>query len=222
MQKGKSICWQIIIVVFLLGLTSSCQPIMKAMVGINDIKYLSTEKIIKQSKKYHIPDSNLYVLNDTAYLSFIKTYEGKTINGRNTFKDLYQPLQIYGFDSTDIIQFQLINCTVGGFPNLKWDRYGDFKTSPLNMPRIRLSDSTLLVNTLTDYYSAIGSTPDAQSNCNDETIIVYWNKFMGRQSKRLIKTVNDYRENVNSNACMYYVNTDNLFYMMNQDTSKTK
>lgn len=90
MQKGKSICWQIITVVFLLGLSSSCQPILKAMMGIN------------------------------------------------------------------------------------------------------------------------------------ETIIVYWNKFIGSQSKRLIKTVNDYRENVNSNACMYFVNTDNFFYMMNQDTSKTK
>ncbi|HET8963229.1 MAG TPA: hypothetical protein VFM99_04995 [Chitinophagales bacterium] len=219
MSIPKNVIINSLVFTFVLFSASSCQPILKAFVGVNNVKQYSANEILIKSNRYHLANENLYEIRDTAYWAFIKSYEGKMLNNYYTFKDLYQPLQVFSFDSTGILQFHLINCKVGGFPNLKWDRYGYFDIAPLKMPSTLLSDSTLKLNTIKEYYLPISINQDVSNTEFNECIIVYWNYFLGRQSKRLIKKIQEYNINTNSNAYVYYVNTDNLFYLMSQDTS---
>ncbi len=45
----------------------------------------------------------------------------------------------------------------------------------------------------------------------DYHVIVYWNRFMGRQSKRLIRLVQQNSKNTDKKVKILYVNTDNIF-----------
>jgi hypothetical protein len=46
---------------------------------------------------------------------------------------------------------------------------------------------------------------------SDTTIVVFWNRMMGRQSKRFIKLINRNAQLSNTPIQLLFVNTDDLF-----------
>lgn len=201
---------------------SSCQPIMRSIIGINNVQQLSQPEIIKYALKYNVDTTYLYSLNDTLYKGFIKQYDNSFPNEYFTSYQFYQPLFMFGFDSIGKMQFFLRNCNVSGFPNIKWNRYGYFNSSPLLIPSGYLPDSSITFNTINAFLIPLTLDQEAYYLDSTETIVVCWSHLMGRQSKRLIETVQDYKKNVGTHAYVYYVNTDNFFYLMTQDTSSIK
>ncbi len=186
---------------------SSCSSILLSCYGMKNPKQVDNETILKQAKKYNIPESQCYVL-DSSYNSYVKSL-GTPICGGPT-KEHTQPLQALYFDiHKDLVSFQN-NCHAGGFPNLKWNRNGIMETFP---PGQQTPLDTLIpFETQLEYFHSIsGDEKIGIANC-DYVVIVFWNKFMGRQSKRLIKNV---QENSllakDKKVKILYVNSDNQF-----------
>lgn len=195
----------------------ACQPILRSVVGLNKITYLTDQEIINLAVKYRVDTSKLYSINTEKFLSFVNNID--TFSHPNKFikHDLIQPLQIMYFDSTQKIIFHLINCNVGGFPNLKWNRYGFFNNDPLRMPILYLPDSLLpfdsIYNCILPLYSESKSLNALNTNNQfDDALIIFWNSFMGRQSEKMINTLKLYLDKYPENKTVYFVNTDNLFY----------
>ena len=198
----------------LLVFESSCQPILRATIGMHSSKYLSQSEIEEYARIYHIDSDNLYILDEVKYLAFVDEYT--KVSGKNYFEEnfLTNPLLVMGFDQTGSNQFFMRSCDAGGFPNLKWNRYGYFDHHPLLMNPLYLPDTLYGLDsfqTYVQFYKPLNpSTGFVDSSCK-EILVVHWNNIMGRQTKRLLKTVNIYIEVNCDNICVLYVNTDNLY-----------
>ncbi|MFN3940570.1 MAG: hypothetical protein ACK4IY_08270, partial [Chitinophagales bacterium] len=158
-------------------------------------------------------------LDEVTYMQFVESYKNTSTDSYFQYYDLIQPLIVLSFDENDSIQFFLRNCNVSGFPNFKWNRYGSFDNSPLLIHEGYLPDSTIGLNTFNTYsgfYLPLHQQQTIEERACTETIVVYWNKLMGRQRKRLIETVQNYIDNTKTVPCVYYVDTDNLFFVFSQ------
>ncbi len=196
----------IFILILALGLTS-CSAIIKGLYGIKNPKELNDQTIIRYSEKYNIPLTDNYKL-DTAYLTFLSSLESK--NSKEQIKNHYQPLQVLYYGKTGQLESFQINCYAGGFPNLKWNRDGIMAIFP---PRKQAPiDSIIPLDLQLKFIHPLAQTKNISIERYDYIVIVYWNRFMGRQSKRLIHYV---RENSklakDRKVKIIYVNTDNIF-----------
>ncbi len=197
----------VILGVFILSL-GACSPIFNALYGIKNIKPMSDAKIITQAKEYKIPLEKVYQL-DTSYTHYLKSFDSTA--HAQTVKNHYQPLQIIYFDATNQMVSYYANCYAGGFPNLNWNRFDGFSSFP---PKTLAPLDTLFsVNKLLSYQLKVGSTQDSTQQSNyDYLVLVYWNRFLGRQSKRMIKLVQDNLKLSQSNKIkVVYINNDNFF-----------
>ncbi|MBI3502470.1 MAG: hypothetical protein HY063_11825 [Bacteroidetes bacterium] len=189
------------------GLTS-CSTIMFGLYGIKNPGQTVDEKtILDYSKKYNIPTADSYEL-DTAYISFLFSLD--TSHYIKQIKNHYQPLQALYYDKSEQLQSFQINCYVGGFPNLHWDRNGILTTFP---PRQQAPvDSIVQLDTQLKYLRQLSQTKKFSSDNYDYFVIVYWNTFMGRQSKRLIRFIQDNSKiSTDKKVKIIYANTDNIF-----------
>ena len=111
-----------------------------------------------------------------------------------------QPLQALYFDRSGRLVSYHVNCYAGGFPNLKWnhdDAFSSFPPASVSPLDTLVSLQDLLPHVKTP----AGETPTCQSSPVDYTVVVMWPVFMGRQSKRLIKTV---KKNLESATLLLY------------------
>lgn len=178
------------------------------MYGLKNPKHLDNLSITKIADKYDIPEKNLFVL-DSSYLSFLFSLD--SIKYKKQMKNHSQPLQVMYFDKSENFISYYINCYAGGFPNLKWNRNGILNTF---VPKTQTPlDSVISFRQHLKYIKTLNNKSVPSDTLNsDYYVIVYWNRFMGRQSKRLIKYI---EENIklsgNKKVQTFYVNTDNAF-----------
>ena len=186
---------------------SSCSTLSSGIYGIKKLKPVDENVILKYSEKYKIPIADSYEL-DTTYNAFLKTLD--TTRFKEEQKNHYQPLQVLYYDKTGQLQSFQINCYTGGFPNLNWDRNEKLATFP---PQQQAPlDSILPLDTLAKYLEPFPQTDSLKTDSYDYTIIVFWSRFMGRQSKRLIRFVQENAKlGTDLSAKIIYVNNDNLF-----------
>ncbi len=169
-------------------------------------KTLSSNSIKKLSKEYGILASESYEL-DTLFYTHLKSLENKASNQQ--INDHGQALQACYFNQNgQLISFH-VNCYAGGFPNLNWNQQGVFeKFPPQTLAPI---DSLLPFNQLKTYLLPI--TGNKQNISKPYTVVVFWNRFMGRQSKCLIKLVKENAKGVNAEEIeWYFVNNDNFLF----------
>ena len=186
---------------------SSCSKIITGIYGIHNIETVDKEAILKYEKKYRIPNADSYQL-DTSY--FTNLFSLDTIKYKSQIKNHYQPLQTLYYDNKGNLQSFHVNCYAGGFPNLKWNRDGNFKTF---LPKQQAAiDSILPLYKQLEFFIPLHNRNDFQKEDYDIFVVVFWNKFMGRQSKRLVQYV---QKNVtlsqNNRVKIIYVNNDNIF-----------
>ena len=188
-------------------LVSSCSSIVLSCYGMRNPKPVDHTTIVKQAKKYHIPESDSYVL-DTAYKEYVTT-RGLPFTQENSYNHL-QPLQALYFDSNNnLVSFQ-INCYAGGFPNLNWNRNNSMGTFPPNQQAP--VDSLIPLNKLITFMQPLAGAQNIKTDNADYVVVVFWTKFMGRQSKRLIRYVQQNRQLApDKKVKIVYVNADNLF-----------
>lgn len=170
------------------------------MYGMKKLKYQSREQILKLAARYQIPEEDCFEL-DTGYTTFLRSLD--TLKYKQQIKNHYQPLQVLYYKRDGSFISFYVNCYAGGFPNLKWN-IGSF-VPPTQAPL----DSILPLDTHTYYLHSLSSTGSGRPN-PDYWVIVYWNRFMGRQSERLIKEVRLNIKNSGKNVKLFYVNNDNF------------
>jgi len=202
----KNIVLNPLMLVCCLGLLS-CSKIMIKLYGIKNIKAVNERTIIRYSKKYHIPEEDTYQL-DTSYFAFLCSLD--TLRNKSQIKNHCQPLQVLYYNGKGILESYQINCNAGGIPNLLWDRDGILTMFP---PKQQTPvDSLVPFETQLKYLIPLSNSKAFSPKNFDYFVIVFWNRFMGRQSKRLVHFV---QENVklaqNKRIKIIYANNDNVF-----------
>jgi len=196
----------ILTLILVLGLTS-CSSIIQGLYGIKNAKELNDQTIIRYSEKYNIPLIDNYKL-DTAYLTFLSSLD--STNFKEQIKNHYQPLQVLYYNKTGQLESFQINCYAGGFPNLDWNRDHVFTTFP---PQKQApTDSIISLDLQLKYINPLSQTSTFSIENYEYIVFVYWNRLMGRQSKRLIQFVQEnYKLAKDYKVKIIYVNTDNIF-----------
>jgi len=192
---------------FFITVLTSCETLFFKMYGMKKIKPISAKTILQYSKKYNIPLADSYEL-DTSFISFI--YSIDTLKYKEQCKNHYQPLQALYYDKSGQMQSFHINCYASGFPNLNWGRNSTLTEFP---PKLQAPiDSILPLEKQLGYLRPLSSTEKLTTNNYDFFVIVYWDRFMGRQSKRLIHFIQDNcKLAINKKVKIIYVNNDNFF-----------
>ena len=203
---------KIIILLSLTVLLGSCSKILLKLYGVNAAyAVIDDNDLVRLSQKYDIPLEDWYEL-DFSYYDFIRSFD----------KDIYieemsnhqQPLQALYFNSEGKLISYHVNCDMGGFPNLKWNRNDTFNTF---VPETQTTLDTLISLETFSRYMTPTTYSESFSHLNyDYTVVVVWADYMGRQSKRLCDLI---RENVNlaqtdKKVKIVYVNVDNFDYMV--------
>ncbi len=203
----------IIVTLIFFGQVVSAQ-ILSALYGIKKIEKVDSVTVMKYAKKYGIPLSESFEL-DTTYAKFLSSFDTSVF--KNQIKNHYQPLQALYYDSKGELKSFQVNCYAGGFPNLNWYRNKIMTTFP---PKRQAPVDTIVpLGTLLNYLKPVGNdVPKMINKKYDYTVVVFWSVFTGRQSKRLIKTVqNNVRQGKSENIKILYVNTDNFFFCLEKD-----
>jgi hypothetical protein len=204
--KKREIIWTFLILIFVPGLTS-CSSIIFGMYGMKKIKPVDEPTIEYYSEKYDIPSMDSYEI-DSSYFTFLFALDSTKYTAQ--IKNHYQPLQVLYFDKTGQLKSFQTNCYAGGFPNLKWDRNERMRTFP---PKQGAPVYSLLsFENQLNHLRPLSQTETISAESYDYIVVVYWNRFMGRQSKRLIRFVQERSKLVTEkNVKIIYANTDNLF-----------
>jgi hypothetical protein len=193
--------------VILFFMLQSCSSLLLKTYGLKTMKPLTAEEIIRQGKKYKIPASDAYEL-DSTYYTFVKSLD--TSRYKQVQKDHFQPLQAIYYDKTSQMCAFHINCYCGGFPNLKWNRNGNFETF---LPKQQAPlDSVFTLEKQLSFMQPLAHQETLTITPFDYVVVVHWSRYMGRQSKRLIALVQKNAGLTNRERVkIIYVNSDNAF-----------
>ena len=204
-MKNQFLLW-LLLTTCVLSFTS-CAPVLLGLFGMKNTKAVDESTIIRYSNKYNIPEADSYEL-DTAYISFL--YSLDTTKYKSQIKNHYQPLQALYYSPSGQLQSFQVNCYAGGFPNLKWDRNEIMTEFP---PKQQAPlDSIVPLKTQMKYLKPLSQTESFLENEYDYIVIVYWSRFMGRQSKRLIHFVQENsRLASDKKVKIIYANNDVVF-----------
>ena len=175
-------------------LLPSCNAVLTRMYGLRTrYEAVSDETRAGYARDYGVPFDEWYELDGTFAEYLIQHYlDGRDSVEQNLYRDAVnnhvQPLQALYFDRSGRLVSYHVNCYAGGFPNLKWnhdDAFSSFPPASVSPLDTLVSLQDLLPHVKTP----AGEAPTCQSSPVDYTVVVMWPVFMGRQSKRLIKTV---------------------------------
>lgn len=203
---------RLIVACLFLGLLfSSCSALMYKIMGVKQPYDYDLEEITAYSSKFGIPDSDSYLLDTTYMRDILQLCKNDTLLRNN----LMQPLQIRFYQRSDTLLSLQLNCTAGGFPNLKWNKHGQLNTIPPNF--------TVDVDTCILFRKDLGYLIPTSNDCHssdyynnaDYNIILFWSVFMNRQSKILIREIKDYQKRFPEKKInVLYVNTDKIFSIL--------
>jgi hypothetical protein len=187
----------------LLLLFGSCQATMRGVIGLKKATKLSETEIVKTATDYKIPENSNFEL-DPRFHKFLQTF--KDTSYQEIVKNHSQPLQALYFDKSGQLKSYHINCYTTGFPVLKWNlnTFVPATAAPI--------DSLFSLDTQLKFLKPLTGTNMPENIADyDYTVIVYWNKFWGRQSRRLVNEVQKNCSDTNGKKTLVlFVNNDNL------------
>ena len=186
---------------------SSCKQVFLGLYGMKMPKEMDEKKMLKAGKKYHIPAEDSYQL-DSTYSTFLHSID--TSKFKQQIKNHYQPLQALYYNQHGRLESFQINCYAGGFPNLHWNRNQIFDTF---LPKQQAPvDSLLTLQTHWNFLVPLSATGKKEIPNTEYVAIIHWNRFMGRQTKRLLRCVQkNAKLSTDQQLKIIYVNNDNLF-----------
>lgn len=196
--------------VVLFGLLfSSCNRMMVGLIGLHPYDHHVTEKKVDRlAQRMGIaPAEDLALTRRYSY----RMEERRGHEPEDHWKAKFQPLQLRWYSKGGRAQWIIPNCDVGGFPNLQWSRFGLPDTLFVGPPSRAYADSAWTVwddiNFMLDRRTK-AAVPDIGPS--DGYLLVYWSYFMGRQSKRLVQNVEEWRLKNGKGITVRYVNADPL------------
>lgn len=188
----------VIVVLFI-----SCNKMMTKKYGINYNNPKSISSLIAKVEK----DTN-FTIRKSLYVNATFTNEILKLYHLNTSKTYYlrQPLQVMYFQNDSMIAY-FVNCNAGGFPLLKWNRDDNFSTFP---PKTQTNPSTIIKKKfILNLLNPISNNEITQNDKTEYTIVVFWNYLLEKQSRHLIKIVQN--NAINQNCSIILVNNDLVF-----------
>lgn len=212
--------------------TAGCSIAYRTLLGVKTkLKWQSDEKIIKDFERKDIPFDQAFILDTASYnrtivarwkavkdsvsqtekvLSHSDSLSLKRI--ANNARDNLQPVQVRYFAADGKAIFKLVNCYIDPPIPLSWNIEGAFETFPPR-PISQLKDvvddslSFFLPHlwTLNGNSFTFEQLPEAEYYA-----LIFFNDYMIRPSKRLIKEVGKYhKRNPDQNVHVLYINNHN-------------
>jgi hypothetical protein len=188
-------------------LLTGCRSTLLKMYGMRNPEAVDEKMILEAGKEYGVPPQDSYAL-DTAYMRYLRSFDN--VRYKEEIKNHYQPLQALYFNKAgQLISFH-VNCYAGGSPNLAWDRDSILNQFP---PKQQTPpDSLLPLATQLKFLQALSSTAAFNSADYDYIVVIYWNRFMYRQSQRLIALMQANAQLAKDKKVkIIYANNDNIF-----------
>lgn len=211
-----------------LVLCTSCNVFYNTVVGIDTSpKWLTNKTLIKEFNKQQIPLQNRYVLDTSSYHNAIlKNYNDivltmdsskneDSIVKKNLYKvtkDDTQPVQVRYFDSDYNQIFKIVNCYIDNPLAIDWNVNNCFDVYP---PRINIDDLNNDKKKLPFFIEHIYTVSNEKVVIedlpkSDYYVLVFWNSFFRKPSKKLIKTIKKFEnDNKIKNTYILYVNNQN-------------
>ncbi len=182
---------------------------LRTLYGIRKPLPVSDAEIVRVAQQFRIPLDHLYELDS---LQPFRIFRMQQLGYSNAAKRLHQPLQVMYFDEQGVLLSWHLNCHAMSFPNLKWNRHHAFMKFPPpgNCPLDSLLTHPILQAMMRPLFSK--ETRDLVSARYH--VVIIWNQFMGRQSKRLVRLVQrNAAIHADKRIKLYYVNNDNYHSM---------
>ncbi|NVO18512.1 MAG: hypothetical protein HXX13_02365 [Bacteroidetes bacterium] len=187
----------LLLLVFILLVASSCQNIVYLVAGFKTPRIESKETVMRFLQRNHQDTSDTYCLDSSIFLGLMHQ------SFKPGWKPGFRPIQIRVYDSNGLPIMHWASCE-GYLKSLK-----TFDTVP---PRNQINlDSTLsLQDDLKRYYTLDGQK--AHINCGkgvDYYIIAYFSKSTYRMSKYSLKTIEKYvKKHPDLRIKLYKINVD--------------
>jgi hypothetical protein len=197
--------------------TTSCGQLFLMAYGMKSSpKPMTENKIITQAKKWNIPINQVYELEVEPYkahFSKIDTTLYNHMNLQTAINNYMQPLQLFYYNPKGELISRFVNCNAGGFPNLNWNQSGAFDHSFPPLPSLTKLDSLITLKDQLAFSHALQKSEHKLNIDSNYIVVVFWNRFMGRQSKRLIEYVHkNIAQHHVQKAIVIYINNDIALY----------
>jgi len=233
---------KLLLVVLSSTLLSSCSLLYRGLLGVDTSpQWFDKEDLTKSAKKYDIDSEFLLILDTASYTNSIKIEMRDTVAKLNTdtsimsknlrykaqkvANDDLQPVQVRLFTSDGQETFKLVNCYVDPPIPMDWNVNQCFDSFPLHSDDIIQNTHTydlpaLLSHTTSSKGDAVGLS-DLPNG--EYYMVVMWNSFMIRPSKKLIKTVKEYlAANPDQDVTPIYINNHNAQVWGHADSSQRR
>lgn len=188
----------------------SCGKIMMGVYGVHNYDSYTIQQVDKAARKYGVRPKDAFII-DSLYYQHFGFAKKADVKGR--VKDLFQPLQLRVYDVNGKLLAQYANCNVPpGLFNLNWKVYLD--TLPPN-PKYSSANDTINKITLQTEFGYARPMYDGTriaSPTSKYYVVIYWSRFMGRQSRHFIKQVHKRFAPYQTHINYIYINTEPLYY----------
>jgi hypothetical protein len=180
---------------------ASCKPVLSSMYGVRKPVASPAALVVQSTGWKDLPNAWL----DSAYMDYATDHFGPD---SQMIKNALQPIQALYFDTAGQLLSYHVNCYVGGFPNINWNKGNYFAQFP---PRTRVPlPAPQTYGTLLPFLHPIRATDSLPADRSGRPlIVVFWNYQLFRQSSNLIKLVQ--KNAAGSGAQLIVVSTDWLY-----------
>ncbi|MEX0968767.1 MAG: hypothetical protein WD077_16155 [Bacteroidia bacterium] len=216
-----------IYIIFLFAL-SGCGLAYRVILGIDTtLTWKSKQEIEKDFDKQNIPAGSRYILDTATYANAIKsefrielkkmTDDTVTFDSvqakllKTVAKDDLQPVQVRYFDNSLQQIFKQVNCYIRVIP-MSWNVDNSFDTFPPRISMPALNHRPKPLDYFLPHLLTLEGEPVTQENLEtaDYYVLIFWNSFMKRPSKKLIRTVkSNIAKNPDRKIVILYVNNYN-------------
>ena len=168
-------------------------------------KDINAEDIERLSSRMNIPPQRHFYVKEKYY----DHVSGMHQPNERFQQALLQPMQLRYFDKTGTLEALLVNCDVGGFPNLKWENFNVLDSIPINSPI--LSDSLWSIQDEMQFVGSYDGGTIPLSVKAEHQIHMFWSYRMGRQAVRLKRLLDKLQQREQNQLEVFYFNIDSLY-----------
>lgn len=230
-----------IVLFFVISACISCNLVKRSILGIDTSPdWLIGKEIVKEFDRKKIPSDNRFVLDTVSYRkSLLKnlTLDLKKMDLSNSTDSLYksklkkiikddlQPVQVRYFDASYNQIFKIVNCYVDNPISMDWNVNNCFGVFPPKIDFEDLNNDHKNLNFFLEHIYTIDGKKLAPESLPkaDYYVIVFWNSFFKRPSRKLIHTIKEYNaKHKDKNAFIMYVNNQNAQIWSKIDSTQKK
>lgn len=189
----------------LLSMTA-CTPLILSTMGMKNPRIITEDEMYTYGRKWDMSIYYQQILLPT-YVDEVQKLDSLH---PALAKNLLQPIQAMYFDSSGKLISYHINCYAGGYPNLNWNRNGNFDVFPAKTQAP--CDSSITLSWILPHLKPL-ELPCVKIKDLNYTVVVFWSRWTGRQSRYLLEFVQKNLKLASkaTRIQIMYVNTDEIF-----------